>query len=741
MSTEAQKSSLTIALIGNPNTGKSTLFNAISGVHQKTGNYPGVTVEKKHGTFEHQGQVIELIDLPGTYSLAPRSPDEMITVDVLLGRKSVEECPDAVLVILDASNLERNLYLVSQVLELGLPTLLSLNMGDVAQSKGITIDVEELSKRLEIPILEIQANKAKGIDELKDELVQLCQTPAVQYESPFPDAFRNELAELEKSLVAQNIKLPIFLIERLLLDTSGYLETELQAAGSEFHEQLIQARDRLKTAGVPVPAVEAMSRYGWVSSVLDGIVTREKNRPATFSDKLDKVLTNRWSGSIAFLVIMLVVFQSIFSELFAGTLMGWIEAAFGALGQGVESITSEGPLQSLLVDGVIAGVGGVLVFLPQICILFFFIALLEDCGYMARAAYLMDKLFSKIGLSGKSFIPLLSSFACAIPGVMAARVIENRRDRLITILVAPLMSCSARLPVYAIMIGAFMPKYEFLGGWLSSHSITMFSMYMLGIVTAVLVAWLLKSTILKGPTPPFVMELPSYKLPSIKTVAIRVAGRAWSFVRRAGTLIFAASIVVWAISYYPRDQEKVEGPYVAELKLIALDLDSNSADESERNSLEDRQAVIEQEIAGKYLRNSLLGQSGQIIEPVVKPLGWDWRIGCATIASFPAREVIVSTLGVIYDLGGDIDEDSDTLRSQLQNATWDDSDEKVYNIPVALSIMVFFALCAQCAATLAVIKRETNSWRWPIFTFCYMTTLAYVGAFITYQGASWFLAT
>ncbi|PHR91858.1 MAG: ferrous iron transport protein B [Blastopirellula sp.] len=740
MSTDTQTSSLTVALIGNPNTGKSTLFNAISGVHQKTGNYPGVTVEKKHGTFEHQGQSIELIDLPGTYSLAPRSPDEMITVDVLLGRNAFEACPDAVLVILDASNLERNLYLVSQVLELGLPTLLTLNMGDVAQGRGITIDVAELSKRLEIPVVEIQANKGKGLEKLKTELTKLGQTPAVEYASPFPDAFQSELAELEKSLVAQDVKLPSFLIERLLLDTSGYLETELHAAGSEFHEQLIQARDRLKSAGVPVPAVEAMSRYGWVTSVLDGIVTREKNRPVTFSDKLDKVLTNRWSGSIAFLLIMLVVFQSIFSDHLAGKLMGWIEAAFGALKDGVSSVLAEGPLESLLVDGVIAGVGGVLVFLPQICILFFFIALLEDCGYMARAAYLMDKLFSKIGLSGKSFIPLLSSFACAIPGVMAARVIENRRDRLITILVAPLMSCSARLPVYLIMIGAFMPKYEFLGGWLSSHSITMFSMYMLGIVTAVLVAWLLKSTILKGPTPPFVMELPSYKLPSIKTVSIQVAGRAWAFIRRAGTLIFAASIIVWAISYYPRDQEKVEGPYSAELEQITLGLVTKSVSSAERELLKDRQSVIEQEIAGKYLRNSLLGQSGQFIEPVVKPLGWDWRIGCATIASFPAREVIISTLGVIYDLGGDVDEESDSLRERLQDATWDDSDEKVYNIPVALSIMVFFALCAQCAATLAVIKRETNSWRWPIFTFCYMTTLAYVGAFITYQGASWFLA-
>jgi ferrous iron transport protein B len=374
---------------------------------------------------------------------------------------------------------------------------------------------------------------------------------------------------------------------------------------------------------------------------------------------------------------------------------------------------AEGTLRSLLVDGVIAGVGGVLVFLPQILILFLFLAALEDCGYMARAAYLMDKLMSRVGLSGKSFIPLLSSFACAIPGIMAARVIENRRDRLATILVAPLMSCSARLPVYTLLIAAFIPGTKYFGGWLGLQGLTFFAMYLIGIVVAVVVALLLKKTLLRGETPPFVMELPSYKLPSLRNVAYRVAERGWAFVRRAGTLIFAASIVVWAAAWFPHNPQveaQVRGQYAGQA-------DSD----------------IEHAVAGAYLRDSYLGRAGHWVQPVVRPLGWDWKIGCAVIASFPAREVVIGTMGVIYNLGGETDEESQPLRERLHSETWPDSGEPVYNIPVALSIMVFFALCAQCVSTLVIIRRETASWRWPIFTFIYMTGLAYVAALVTYQ--------
>jgi ferrous iron transport protein B len=398
----------------------------------------------------------------------------------------------------------------------------------------------------------------------------------------------------------------------------------------------------------------------------------------------------------------------------------------------------------LLINGVLEGVGGVLVFLPQIFTLFLFIAILEDCGYMARAAYLMDRLMSRVGLSGKSFIPLLSSFACAIPGVMATRVIENPKDRLVTMLVAPLMSCSARLPVYTLLVGAFIPDRYYLGGWFGLQGLTMFAMYAIGVVMAVVVAWILKLTLLRGVTPPFVMELPGYKLPGLNIVLYRMLERGWSFVQRAGTLIFAVSVVVWAAAYYPRDIERVAPELVkrqADAALAVARLEAREAElgdrpqtapgdlETARQELE----VADDLLAGAMLRNSYLGRLGQWIEPVVKPLGWDWRIGCAALASFPAREVVVATLGVIYNLGADEDEESESLRETLRSATWDGSTTPLFNVPVALSIMVFFALCAQCASTLAVIKRETNSWRWPAFTFVYMTSLAYVASLAVYQ--------
>ncbi|MEE9602747.1 MAG: ferrous iron transport protein B, partial [Thermoguttaceae bacterium] len=439
-------------------------------------------------------------------------------------------------------------------------------------------------------------------------------------------------------------------------------------------------------------------------------------------------------GTLIFILFMLVMFRSVFT--WAVPAMELIETATGALGETLGATLADGPLKSLVVDGVIAGVGSVLVFLPQIFILFFFIALLEDCGYMARAAYLMDRLMVRAGLSGKSFIPLLSSFACAIPGVMATRVIENRRDRFTTIMVAPLMSCSARLPVYTVLIAAFIPTTTYAGGLFSLQGLTMFAMYAVGIATAVVVAMLLKKTILRGDAPAFVMELPSYKFPSLRLVFQRMLERGWAFVRRAGTLIFAVSVIVWAAAYYPRDAATVEAPFRDSLDAVAAQIEAVADDPSQTDRLAEltlERSRLQGQIAGAYQRQSYLGRAGQAIEPLVRPLGWDWRIGCAAIASFPAREVVVSTLGVIYNLGGDQDEASLALRERLKEATWDDTGEKVYNVPVALSIMVFFALCAQCAATLAVIRRETNSWRWPIFTFTYMTTLAYLGALATYQ--------
>lgn len=736
MSVDAPARTLNVALVGNPNTGKSTLFHALSGVRQKTGNYPGVTVEKKHGTFTHQGQKVTLIDLPGTYSLAPRSPDEMVTVDVLLGRQSNEAKPNAVLVIVDASNLERNLYIVSQVKELGLPTVVALNMVDIAEEKGITIDAEKLQTQLGIPVIPTQANRRGGLDRLRETIIALARQESITPTSPFPEEFRDKVSQLHSKLKEQTADAPRYLAERLLLDTSGYLEQELVNGGQDLHSWIVKTRNQLAELGQPVPAIEAISRYKWVQESLAGVVTREANRKVTWSDRIDRILTDKIAGTIFFILVMSSMFMAVFSDYSAGILMGWIESGFELLANGVDAILPDGALKSLMIDGVIAGVGGVLVFLPQICILFFFIAILEDCGYLSRAAYLMDKLFSKVGLSGKSFIPLLSSFACAIPGIMAARVIENRRDRLITILVAPLMSCSARMPVYVLLTGAFIPATNLLG-FIPLQVLVMLSMYLLGILAAVGVAFILRRTILPGETPPFVMELPTYKFPSISGVFWVVVEKGWAFVKRAGTLIFAMTVIIWALSYFPRNENKAEAPFADEI--AQLEQQRDGANEEEATRIDERLAEIQNEIDGELLRNSFLGMAGHWVEPVVKPLGWDWKIGSAAIASFPAREVIISTMGVLYNLGGDTDEESEPLKETIKNAKWHESEENVFNVPVALSIMVFFALCAQCAATLAVIKRETNSWRWPIFTFTYMTVLAYVGALVTYQVSALFL--
>lgn len=756
--TAAATATITVALIGNPNTGKSTLFNALSGGRVRTGNYPGVTVEKKTGKAAFHGRQFTLIDLPGTYSLAPRSPDEMVAVDVLLGRQANEARPDVVLCIVDASNLERNFYLLSQVLELELPTVVAVNMVDIAESRGLQISLEKLRAQIPVKFVAVQANHGRGIDELKEALANAAEAPPVQIPSPFPEAFQDEVRKLVElaSTERGGTRPPRYLAERMLLDTSGYLEREksLSEWGYDLGKDLYDARERLLKAGFPVPAVEAMARYQWAAQVLKPVIVRDAERRETFTDQVDRWLTHWFSGTLVFLAVMFILFQAV--SLVAEP-ASWAIDAFNELGaELVAWLLPEGPLQSLLANGVIAGVGGVIVFLPQILTLFLFIAILEDCGYMARAAYLMDKLMSRVGLSGKSFIPLLSSFACAIPGIMAARVIENRRDRLVTILVAPLMSCSARLPVYVLLINAFIPQ-KWLLGFISLQGLVMFAMYSLGAIVAIAVAWLLKKTILRGPTPPFVLELPSYKWPGVWIVLHRMLEQGWAFVYRAGTLILAVSIIIWALAYFPHNPQ-VQDPALlaqeAQLREDAAGLQRDiAAYRAEANGdkmvsmtaykeqlLAEKKAElskIQNKLGAAYLEDSYLGRMGKTIEPAVKPLGWDWKLGAAAIASFPAREVIVATLGTIYSLGEGEDEESEPLREQLKSAKWAGTERPVYTIPVALSVMVFFALCAQCASTLAIMKRETGSYWWPMFTFFYMTTLAYLGALLTYQVGTW----
>src|SRR5215212_6549193 len=536
-----------VALVGNPNTGKSTLFTALAGVRQRVGNYPGVTVEKKTGTLRHGHQHFELIDLPGTYSLAPRSPDEMVTVDVLLGRRDNAAPPDAVLCIVDASNLERNLFLASQVLSLGLPTIVALNMVDVARDREIEIDKDVLAKRLGVPVIAVQANRRVGIERLTSSLAEVTNSTIVPRENPFPAEFQRHASEFADWLNTKSPQpVPQFLVERLLLDGDGYLEGELLNGNAvEGLQKLQAARESLAAAGLPVPAVEAMARYDWVGRVLQGVSRRPNDHRPTTTDRIDAVLTHKVWGTLIFVAAMALLFSSIF--VLAVPLMDLIDGAKVSLGKFVTNVLPEGALQSLVVDGIIGGVGAVVIFLPQILILFFFIAVLEDCGYMARAAFLMDRLMAGVGLSGKSFIPLLSSFACAVPGIMATRVIENRRDRLATILIAPLMSCSARLPVYILLIGAFLTDgYPW---WVPG--LVMFAMYALGLVLAPLVAWALKSTLLRGPTPILVMEMPAYKLPSAGVVGRRVLDSGWAFLRRAGTVILASMVLVWALLNFP----------------------------------------------------------------------------------------------------------------------------------------------------------------------------------------------
>lgn len=770
---EVTTSTRRIALVGNPNTGKTTLFNALTGLRQKVGNYSGVTVEKKVGFFQAGEHQIELIDLPGTYSLAARSMDELVVTDLLLGKQLGEAKPELILVIVDASNIQRNFYLLSQLLELNMPVIVALNMLDVAESKGITINPDDISQKLGVPVFPIVASKKKGIIEVKKAVNDALANPL-----PLPNNTPNFGDDVSKAVdnVREYIEsngpqhadyLPLLDAEifRAIMDDGGSAEQRFHNwFGDDCISYIKEIRQQL-AGQLPIASLEAKTRYDWINKLLLGSVIRNQTQTHTFSDKLDSILIHKVYGMLTFVLIMALVFQSIYS--WAGPLMDLIDGFFGMLGEAAASVIPEGALQSLVVDGVIAGVGGVVIFLPQICILFLFIAILEDCGYMPRAAFLMDRILARFGLSGKSFIPMLSSFACAIPGVMATRTIEDRSDRITTLLVAPLMSCSARLPVYIVFIGAFVPDRNLIGGWLNLQGLTLLGMYLVGIVAAVPVAWILKKFYFKTESTAFLMELPPYKMPSSMSVFIYVLDRGKAFLYRAGTVIFCIAVVIWAMAYFPRSTEIIEKyetlrteqqtelyqqafPILNQMNFEGFE--SEMQPDAFITALENMDAMptpvedvytqyhadmetYDFEESGELLRYSLLGRMGQWVEPVVEPLGWDWRIGMAAIASFPAREVIIATLGTILNMGGDVDEESTSLKTAVRETKRDDG-RPLFTLAVALSIMVFFALCCQCAATVAAIYRETNSWAWPLVTFTYMTVLAYIGAFITYQIAS-----
>ena len=665
-SSETVESQLLIALAGNPNAGKTTLFNALTGLRQKTANYSGVTVERKEGNWKFEGEHLRLIDLPGLYSLDATSLDERIAREVLMGRLEDVPKPNAIIAVVDATNLERNLYLVTQLLEYRIPVVIALTMVDIAEKQNLEIDTNKISKLLEIPVIPVIAGQKSGIAELSSAVLSSARTQ----EKPTPSWISKGFGSQEDN------------IEDIHLSLS-----DNEAANKQI-----------------------FARYNFISEVYQSAVKPVDENETRISEKIDKVLTHKLFGLIILVGILLLVFQTIFT--WAALPMDILDEGFGFLGQFIGSYLPEGILRDLIVDGIIAGVGGILIFLPQILLLFLFISILEDTGYMARAAFLLDKLMSRVGLHGKAFLPLMSSFACAIPGIMATRTIENRRDRLATILIAPFMSCSARLPVYALMISAFFAG-QTVFGFISLGAILMLAMYALGTLVAVIAAFILKKTILKSPPPPFVMELPPYRIPNFRTVFQNMFTRAWLFIKRAGTVIMAISIVLWALMYFPRSSEQIE---------------------TVPNQINQKQiTVAKDQIVGKQLENSYAGKLGKTIEPVIAPLGFDWKIGVAIIASFAAREVLVSTLSIIYNVGEDKTEESPTLINAIRNAKKTDGSQ-VWTPLTALSLMVFFVLAMQCMSTLAIVRRETNSWSWVIFMFTYMTVLAYVASLLTYQG-------
>jgi ferrous iron transport protein B len=550
------------------------------------------------------------------------------------------------------------------------------------------------------------------LDELKNAIVSL---QAEKRMPPVPVFSQDVVSNRAKILGLLGDKGSLFLAGRLLFETDGFLAQQLeQKLSLSLTPAILESREALKSLGINLVSIEAKSRYTWIREMVQPCVSKPEGKVTGFTDLVDRILTHKVFGMFFFFLIMFSMFTALF--VLAKPLMEWIGEAKNFVGQGLESVLPDGMLRSLLVDGLLEGVGGVVVFLPQIVILFGFLSVLEDCGYMARAAFLMDRVMAKCGLSGKSFIPLLSSVACAVPGVLATRVIEDKRDRLATILVAPLMSCSARLPVYVLFIGAFLT--EGYGWWFPG--LVLFLMYGIGFVTAPLAAMLFKSTILKGKGAPFLMELPVYKTPSFSVVFARIYEASLSFLKRAGTLIAATMVLIWAVLYFP---------YIS------------STGENYPERIAATEIKAEQDaLLLEWKKNSYLGRAGRSIEPMVKPLGWDWRIGVATLASFPAREVVVGTLSIVFGLGKDA-QDEQQLLEILQKAHWNDDPDQplLFNVPSALSLMVFFALCCQCGSTLMVIRQETGTWFWPAFTFIYMTGLAYIAALLTFQVGMLFL--
>ena len=737
----------TVALAGNPNVGKTTLFNALTGRHQKVANYPGVTVERTSGRLAGAGgRAVEVVDLPGAYSLNPKSVDERVAFDALVGRIDGEPAPDVVVCVVDATNLERNLYLVTQILDLGLPTVVALNMTDAATEAGIAVDVAALAKTLGVPVVETAARVGRGIDDLTREVLDP-PPPAEGVDWDVMPALATVLDPLEDLLPAERSHARRR-FEAIGALTSDPLLKPWATAAPAFHQAVLEARAGLEARSVPYKMAEMTGRYGWISPVAARVVRQADQTEATLSDRIDAVVTHRVWGPLIFGAVLLLIFQAVFT--WAVPAMDLVEWLVGATGDGLRAALPDGVVEDVLVEGALTGVGNVIIFLPQILLLFFFLGIMEDTGYMARTAFIMDRAMRRVGLSGASVVPMLSAYACAIPGIMAARTLADERDRIITIMVVPLQGCSARLPVYVLFIAAFIPAGSFLG-IVGYQGLAMTSLYVLGTLMAFVAAWVLRRFVFKGEGSTFVMELPPYRMPQPRYLWRRMRDRAKVFVVRAGKIIFGLSIVLWFLASYPKADlppelaaradaaqaetaerfVEVEPEVRAELEgseETSADAAVTAADAEEISSVS-----VEDQVASYQVRNSFIGRFGRAIEPVMAPLGFDWKISAGIVASFAAREVIVSALATIYSAGADANEESLSLREAIKADTYPDG-TPVFTPLVAVSLMVFFVFALQCMSTLAIARRELNSWVWPVAMWGYMFVLAYGFSFAIYQG-------
>lgn len=716
-----------VVVAGNPNTGKTTLFNRLTGLKMRVGNYPGITIDRHMGHLAlPSGRRVEIADVPGAYSLSARSEEEQIALFATCGAGGYPQ-PDVVLVVVDATQLTRNLYLVLQLLEIGRPVVVALNMVDRLDAEKASVDPDSLARRLGVPVVPITARTGEGLPILLRTLEDVLEQPNKGIAAPHwePDA------ALEADVRAIADQLPdswthgdprrgraIALWSLLSVDEAD----ELRGIPEPLRARVAERRANAASAGRDIDREIVQARYDWIDRAAGDFLRTSPQNGSSLSEKVDSILLNPWSGFPLFLLAMGIVFQALFS--WADPAIGWIESAFGWIGSTVGAWLPEGIVRDFFTEGLVAGVGSVVVFLPQILLLFLFITFMEASGYMARVAFLMDRIMKLLGLNGRAFVPMLSGFACAIPAIMATRTMERRRDRLITMMVIPLMTCSARLPVYTLVIATLFPVGHWLG--LPIQGLLMVFMYIFSTLVALLAAAVLSRTLLKGKSLPLLMELPAYRWPDGRTVLRETWAKGRVFLTEAGTVILACTIGLWLLLSFPKDVPLSQDFDVARAQVEA-DAGLAEADKSARLARLDHQE------AGERLRGSYGGRMGRAIEPVLEPLGFDWKIGIGLIGAFAAREVFVSTMGLVYGVGADVDEESRSLRDRIRNESRR-SGERVYTPLMGLSLMIFFALACQCMSTIAVVRRETASWFWPLFLFGYMTALAWGASFVTYQG-------